>query len=104
MNSSLLVLEIAVVLLGLGFLLIDLWTPPAHKKNLGYLAAAAVGLVLLYSFSIHADAPQYAFGKMYIQDGLSLFFKRFFLLAAVIVLLMAVEFADRIENGIAEFY
>jgi NADH-quinone oxidoreductase subunit N len=35
---------------------------------------------------------------------LSLFFKRFFLLAALMVLLMAVEFADRIEAGIAEFY
>src|SRR5207244_4812219 len=35
---------------------------------------------------------------------LAFFFKRFFLLAAIIVLLMAVEFADRIEAGISEFY
>ena len=41
---------------------------------------------------------------MYALDGLALFFKRFFLLAALIVLLMSVEFADRIEAGIAEFY
>jgi NADH-quinone oxidoreductase subunit N len=33
-----------------------------------------------------------------------LFFKRFFLLAALIVLVMSVEFADRIESGISEFY
>src|SRR5207247_3828834 len=44
------------------------------------------------------------FGKMYALDGLALFFKRFFLLASLIVLLMSVEFADRIETGIAEFY
>jgi len=47
---------------------------------------------------------QYAFGQMYAFDGLALFFKRFFLLAALIVLLMSVEFADCIEAGIAEFY
>jgi NADH-quinone oxidoreductase subunit N len=41
---------------------------------------------------------------MYALDGLALFFKRFFLLAAIIVLLMSVEFADRIEAGISEFY
>jgi len=41
---------------------------------------------------------------MYVFDGLALFFKRFFLLSAVIVLLMSVEFADRIEAGISEFY
>ena len=43
-----------------------------------------------------------AFGQMYALDGLALFFKRFFLLAALIVLLMSVEFADRIATGIAE--
>src|SRR5205807_8191280 len=33
-----------------------------------------------------------------------LFFKRFFLLAAVLVLVMAVEFTERIEDGVGEFY
>ncbi len=46
---------------------------------------------------------EYAFGKMYVLDGLALFFKRFFLLAAIIVLVMSVEFADRIEAGISEY-
>jgi NADH-quinone oxidoreductase subunit N len=41
---------------------------------------------------------------MYVIDGLALFFKRFFLVAAIIVTLMTVEFSDRIESGISEFY
>src|SRR5437867_4371844 len=41
---------------------------------------------------------------MYVQDGLALFFKRFFLVAAIIVLIMSVEFADRIPTGISEYY
>jgi len=92
----------------LGVLVVDLWLPLPAKRKLGYVAAAGVGLILLYSLlcvRLPASPPvQYAFGQMYALDGLALFFKRFFLLAALIVLLMSVEFADRITSGIAEFY
>jgi len=106
MNYSLISLEIAVALLGLGVLLLDLWTPAAQKRQLGHAAAAALGFILLFSFSDLVDngSTQFAFGGMYVLDGLALFFKRFFLVAAILVLLLAVEFADRIETGIAEYY
>ena len=41
---------------------------------------------------------------MFVQDSLSVFFKRFFLLAAALVLVLAVEFSDRIATGISEYY
>ncbi|MBI3415760.1 MAG: NADH-quinone oxidoreductase subunit N [Verrucomicrobia bacterium] len=104
MNSSLMILEIAVLVSGLGVLLIDLWTPADGKRALGYGAAAAVALILAYSFKLDATAAQFAFGQSYVLDGLALFFKRFFLLAAVVVLVMSVDFADRIQTGISEFY
>ncbi|MDB6019783.1 MAG: proton-translocating NADH-quinone oxidoreductase, chain [Pedosphaera sp.] len=97
-------LEVAVVVLGLGLLLADLWTPVAQKRNLGYVAAIGAGLILIWSFKSCCASTQYAFNHMYVMDGMALFFKQFFLLGAVIVLLMAVEFADRIEAGIVEFY
>ena len=46
----------------------------------------------------------YAFRKMYVLDQLALFFKRFFILAALIVLLLSVEFSNRIQAGITEYY
>ena len=102
---NLMILEIAVVVLGLAMLLIDLWTAPERKRFLGYGAAAALGLLLAYSFvRFDASSPVYAFGSSYVIDGMSLFFKRFFLVAAILVLLMAVEFSDRVETGISEFY
>jgi NADH-quinone oxidoreductase subunit N len=104
MNSRLVILEIAVLVLGLGILLADLWTPPADKRKLGWLAALVLGLILAGSFKLHGDAAQTAFNGMYVLDGLALFFKRFFLVAAIFVLVMSVEFADRIETGISEFY
>jgi len=56
--------------------------------------------VLLFSFSSFIDAgvTVTAFKGMYVQDGLALFFKRFFLVAAIMVLLMSVEFADRFRR------
>jgi NADH-quinone oxidoreductase subunit N len=107
MNASLMTLEIAVVLLGLGFLLLDLWIPPTRKRQLGYAAAVAIVAVFVGSFfGPFADIGdgQLAFNNSYSLDPLSLFFKRFFLLAAVLVLIMAAEFADRIEAGISEYY
>lgn len=104
MNTGLMILEIGVVVLGLALLLVDLWTPVEKKRQLGYYAAGAVGLLFVGSFWMQAPEPQYAFGGMFVQDGLALFFKRFFLLAAVIVLVMSVEFADRIESAISEYY
>ncbi len=108
MNLFLLSHEILVLALALGLLLVDLWLPLSAKRKLGFVAAAGVGLILLYSLvGVHISVGQpvqYAFGQMYALDPLALFFKRFFLLAALIVLLMSVEFADQIASGIAEFY
>src|SRR5881296_263435 len=116
MNSSPLILEIAVLILGLAVLLLDLWTAPERKRLLGYGASAALAVLLAYSFRMDVAATQYAFGwdavagapdahsGPYVLDGLALYFKRFFLLAAILVLIIAVEFADRIPAGISEFY
>jgi len=107
MNTLLLSHELLIIALGLGLLLTDLWIAPAARRKLGYIAAIGVGVVLLYSlfiFKIPTGEQAYAFGRMYLMDGLALFFKQFFLLSALIVLLMSVEFADCIETGIAEFY
>ena len=99
-------LEMSVVALGLVVLVADLWLPAERKRALGYAAAAALGLLLLNSFTgccsvaVRGDA----FGGMFVQDALSVFFKRFFLLAAILVLILAVEFSDRIAAGVSEYY
>ena len=103
---NLMILELAVVVLGLGILLGDLWTAASQKHLLGYAAAALVGIIFVASFFMEqaGAGPSYAFNNMLVLDGLAVFFKRFFLLAALLVLLMAVEFAPRIQAGISEFY
>jgi NADH-quinone oxidoreductase subunit N len=106
MNAMLLIHEWLVLALGLGILLADLWLPVEARRKLGY--AAAIGLAAIFLYSVLAvsagDQVQYAFGQMYALDGLALFFKRFFLLAAILVLLMSVEWADHFSGGMGEFY
>src|SRR6516162_4209500 len=107
MNLALLNHEWFVLVLGLGLLLADLWLPMSARRKLGYATALGLGAILLYSILAVRVAPdeiQYAFGKMYVLDGLALFFKRFFLVAALLVVLMSVEFADRIRAGMTEYY
>lgn len=99
-------LELSVVALGILVLLADLWLPVERKRALGYTAAAVLALLFLNSFTANCSCASVgeAFGGMFVQDALSVFFKRFFLLAAVLVLVLAVEFADRIAAGISEYY
>ncbi len=105
MNPLSINLEVAVVVLALGLLLLDLWTPANLKPKLGYLAALGVLAILGLSFANGiGDAATTSFKGMYVQDGLAIFFKRFFLIAAALVLLMSVEYSDRIRMGIGEFY
>src|SRR5208282_111229 len=41
---------------------------------------------------------------MFVQDALAVFFKRFFLIAAILVLFLAAEFSGRLPGGISEYY
>ena len=106
MNLSLMSLEIAIVALGIAVLMADLWLPVKHRRTLGYAAAAVLGLLLLASFGhgcVFNPSGSTACG-MFVADGLAIVFKRFFLLAAILVLILAVEFSDRIATGISEYY
>ena len=104
MNPLTLSLEILVVLLGLGFLLAEFMVPPERKARLGFAAAGALALVFCLSLTMDASTARHAFGGSYVLDSLALFYKQFFILAAVLVLVMATEFAVCIRTGIVEYY
>ena len=103
MNNPL-VLEIVVLVLGLGLLLLDLWLPVERRRALGYAAAGVLLLLLVGSCLAPVPETTHAFGKMYVQDALAVFFKRLFLFSGVVVLVMAVEFFDKLQSGLSEFF
>lgn len=102
MNSSLLILEFLVALLGLGVLLADLWIAPTARRVLAY--AAATGLLLIFTLHAGALAPadNTAFAGTFVVDALSNFFKSIFLVVGALVLLISTRYADRL-NGYGEF-
>jgi len=105
MNSSLIALELCVIALGVVLMLADFWVPAGRKKFLAYAAVAALGGLLLVSFSGDGICSVFgtAFHGSFIEDPLALFFKRFFLIAAILVLFLSAEFSDRLV-GISEYY
>ena len=107
MNSSLIMLEISVIGLGLVLLLADLFVPAGRRRFIGYAAIVALGVLLVTSLSGTGSCGQFgtAFGGMFVNDALSLFFKQLFIVAAILVLFMAAEFSDRLAEGsVAEYY
>ena len=84
-------------------MLADLWTPSAYKPWLGRVSAMGLAAILLGSFAMEVTEPIAAFGGMYVLDGFALFFKRFFLIATALVLLMSSEYAKTFRNGTGEY-
>jgi NADH-quinone oxidoreductase subunit N len=107
MNMSMIGLEISVICLGLVLMLADFFVPAERRKFVGYAGIAALGAMLLFSFADvgTCSIAGTAFNGSFINDGLSLFFKRFFLVAAILVLFIASEFSDKFAAGsVAEYY
>ena len=105
MNASLTSLEISVIAIGLVLMLADFFVPAERRRFIAYAAIAALGVLLVINLTGtgRCTVMGTAFNGEFINDGLSLFFKRFFVVAAMLVLFIAVEFADRIVAA-AEYY
>src|ERR1035437_792721 len=101
MNASLISLEISVIGLGLVLMLADFFVPAERRRFIGYATIAALGVLLVAGLSGNGSCSQFgtAFNGMFVNDALSLFFKRFFIIAAILVLSMALEFSDRLPAG-----
>ncbi len=97
-------LEIWVIALGVVLMLADFGfgLAPERRRFLAYLAIATLGTLLITNLGNYTTGT--AFNGSFVEDTLAVFFKRFFLVAAMLVLFMSVEFSDRIAGGITEYY
>ncbi|MGA2685554.1 MAG: NADH-quinone oxidoreductase subunit N [Verrucomicrobiota bacterium] len=104
MNASLMSLEIWVIALGVVLMLADFGfsLAPERRRFLAYLAIATLGTLLITNLGDYTTGT--AFNGSFVEDTLAVFFKRFFLVAAMLVLFMSMEFSDRIAGGITEYY
>ncbi|MCF7669535.1 MAG: NADH-quinone oxidoreductase subunit N [Verrucomicrobia bacterium] len=102
MELTLILPEIAVVVIGVILLLIDLWAPPEGKRPLIAAAAVVAGLVCICLF-VFPPALGEAFGGMFVMDALALFMKQFFMAGAVLMLLFCYVAYDRLGGRVSEY-
>jgi NADH-quinone oxidoreductase subunit N len=110
------VLDIAVVLIGVFLLLYEALAKDSEKTFVGWLGAAGLGLVFILTFFAAPEPGPAArtapFWNFYTADFLAMFFKRIALLTAAGVLLIGIEYrgvlkrylAGEGEEGLGEFY
>lgn len=110
------VLEISALVLGIFLLLCEAFAGALDKRRLAYGGIFGLGLILLASFFVTAGPLQpdaVGFWSFYAADPLALFFKRFALATAMLVLIMMLESAPRIrqslhgateQSGLGEFF
>lgn len=98
-------LEIWVIILGIVLMLADLFfhVSPERKRYLAFLAIAGLGVMLLTILGNDA-ATGTAFNGAFVEDSLAIFFKRFFLVAAILVMFLSLEFSEKISASISEYY
>ncbi len=110
-------LEVLVLLLGIVFLLVESFSGAEDKTPLAWMSIAALGVVFgLTFYTAHSPTPAAetaAYWSFYQADFKALFFKRFALLATILVLIMSIEykavvqkfiFGSRPQAGLGEFY
>lgn len=101
MNAGLLTLEYCVLALALFVIVLDLFAQDDKRSVVQWTAVA--GLSVIFVISLVFEKNGVAFGGAYVLDPLALFFKRFFLLAAVIVLVISVDYSKHFHGGRVEF-
>ncbi len=89
-----LLLDLALCALALLVFAADLIMPREEKRGLAHLACA--GLVLILATSFVVDLRGTAFGGVFVLDGLALWFKRIFLGAGALAVLVAAEPSERV--------
>lgn len=93
-------LEVFVVTLGIVLLMAESFVASTDKRYLAYAGIVGLAAVFVASFFARPDLidPSAPYAGFYSADAMAMFFKRFMLLAAILVLVMAIDYAPVVER------
>ena len=105
LNLHLMIPEFAVLALALLILLWDLIVPASNKYRLGWVVTGGLAAIAIYVFlTPNPDEAKLAMQGLYRVDGFALFMKKTFLIAALLVSVMSVDYMKRYGRGIGEYF
>lgn len=93
-----------VVVLALVVLLADVFLPRLSKRRLADISVVGLLVTMLVTALVRPELPAPAFGGMLIADGYAQFFNFFFLGAALLGVLMSVDYLERERISHGEYY
>lgn len=93
-------LEIAVLVCGMGILLLETFATRIDRKLFAYAGIVVLTVVLIASFFPQTPQVGSPFWNFYTADALSLFFKRFELVTTILVLAMMIDYAPVVQKAL----
>jgi len=103
LNLFLLLPEISLIIVGVVIICLDLLVGEENKSVLGYLAF--IGLIFPLALTLAlAGRNESSFGNALVIDPLAIFFKVLFLVAAGLVILASIDYAQRLPIMQGEYY
>jgi NADH-quinone oxidoreductase subunit N len=94
-------LETFVVTLGIVLLMVEAFVVSTDKRYVAYAGIVGLAAVFVATFFINPVLPEGApYAAFYAADPLAMFFKRFSLLATILVLVMTIDYAPVVERFI----
>ncbi len=106
-------IEFFVVFLGIILMLADAFFPKLEKRSLAYIAIFWLAVFFGLTFVAPTSPFWPAMPEFYLTDGMAVFFKQFALLATILTLILAVEYAPVVQRlipgetpqaGLGEFF
>ncbi|MDD5198433.1 MAG: NADH-quinone oxidoreductase subunit N [Terrimicrobiaceae bacterium] len=93
-------LEVFVVTLGIAMLMLESFVVSTDKRYLAWLGIAGLAIAFGASFFARPEfiPPNAPYASFYTADGMAMFFKRFSLLATILVLVMTIDYTSVIER------
>jgi NADH-quinone oxidoreductase subunit N len=108
-------LEIAVVILGMGLLLLEAFAEKIEKQGIALAGIAGLSIILIATFFVSSTPVDHGstLWNFYTADRLAIFFKRFALVTTILVLVMMIDYSPLIpqfihgathQSGLGEFF
>lgn len=104
MNFNSVILEILIASLGILLLVMGLVLPRTKKFIIGYISVLGLFGILLFSFRYDFGQDVSFYKGLFENNSMAVYFKQLFIISAMLVTLMSVEYVKKLSDSRSEFF